>query len=329
MKTPLFAPSKLIVFLEMTELTNQSKLSPLTLFALTFIVAGFGFTLVGPIIGFFLSVPFFEGSITDQLPKMADPAGYPEFRLPLYIMQGAATLIGLGLLPSLFWFSVEQKGMTSWFAGKKIYGLIVLATLLMTIAFRATNSVFIDWNAHVHFPEFMKDFETWARDYENRAEGLTKYMTQFSSTGEFLFAFFVIAILPAFGEELVFRGMLQPQLMRITKNFHASIWITAALFSAFHLQFFGFVPRLLLGALFGYLYYWSGNLLMPIFAHFVNNGFSVLMLYLNQKGIVDMDIESTEAAPWPSVLIFTLVGGFSLFYYKNFFDRKKKQPDGQ
>ncbi len=85
----------------MRELTYESKLSPLTLFALIFIVASLGFVLVGPIIGFFLAIPFFEGSITDQLAKMSDPMSYPEFRLPLYVMQGAATLIGLALLPSL------------------------------------------------------------------------------------------------------------------------------------------------------------------------------------------------------------------------------------
>ncbi|HEV8515716.1 MAG TPA: CPBP family intramembrane glutamic endopeptidase [Cyclobacteriaceae bacterium] len=313
----------------MTELTHDSKLSPVALFTLTFVVAGFGFILIGPIIGFFLSIPFMEGSITDQLPKMADPINYPEFRLPLYIMQGSATLIGLGLLPSLFWFSVEGKGITSWFAGKKVYGLMLLTTLVMTIAFMITNSVFIDWNSHLSFPESMKGFEDWARDYEERAEALTKYMTNFSSTGEFLIAFLVVAVLPGFGEELVFRGMLQPQLFRATKNIHVAIWASAIMFSAFHLQFFGFVPRLLLGALFGYLYYWSGSLFIAMFAHFVNNGFSVLMLYLNQKGVVDMNMESTDAAPWQAVIIFTLIAVAMLYYFKKFYDQKREQLDGQ
>ncbi len=308
----------------MRELTYESKLSPLALFALTFIVAGLGFVLLGPIIGFFLAIPFFEGSITDQLPKMTDPMSYPEFRLPLYIMQGSATLIGLALIPSLFWYSVERKGITSWFAGKKVYGLMLVTTLVMTIAFMITNSVFINWNAHLQFPESMKGFENWARTYEDRAEELTKFMTQFSSIGEFLLAFFVIAILPALGEELVFRGLLQPQLFRATKNIHVAIWLTAILFSAFHLQFFGFVPRMLLGALFGYLYYWSGNLLMPMFAHFVNNGFSVLMLYLNQKGMVDIDMESTDAAPWPVVLIFTLIAGVLALLFQKFLRPEKR-----
>jgi membrane protease YdiL (CAAX protease family) len=313
----------------MTDLTHESKLSPLALFALTFLVAGFGFILIGPVIGFFLSIPFLEGSLTDQLPKMADPTNYPEFQLPLYIMQGSATLIGLGILPSLFWFSVEHKGITSWFAGKKIYGLMLLTTLVMTISFMITNTVFIDWNAHLSFPESMKGFEGWARETEDRAEEITKYMTQFSSIGEFLLAFLVIAILPGFGEELVFRGMLQPQLFRATKNIHVAIWASAIIFSAFHLQFFGFVPRMLLGALFGYLYYWSGSLLMAMFAHFVNNGFSVIMLYLSQKGIADMDMESTDAAPWPAVIIFTSIAAAMLYYFKKFYDQKREQLDGQ
>jgi hypothetical protein len=155
-------------------------------------------------------------------------------------------------------------------------------------------------------------------------------MTQFSSIGEFVLAFVVIAILPAIGEEFVFRGMVQPQLFKATRNIHIAIWTSAILFSAFHLQFFGFVPRMLLGALFGYLYYWSENLWMPMFAHFVNNGFSVIMLYLNQKGVVDVDVESTDVvAPWPAILVFALISGGLLFYFKNFFDQKKMITDGR
>ncbi len=313
----------------MPELTYESKFSPPVLVALTILVSGLGFVLIGPLIGVFLAIPFIEGNIIGQLKVMViDPVGHPEFKIPLYIMQGSATLFGLAVLPSLFWFSAVRKGITSWFVGGKVYGLMLMAILVMTIAFMATNSVFIDWNAHFVFPEFMKGFESWARASEDRAEEITKYLTQFSSTGEFVLAFFVIAVLPAFAEELIFRGMLQPQLFRITKNIHLAIWTSAILFSAFHLQFFGFIPRMLLGALFGYLYYWSGNLLMPIFGHFVNNGFSVLVLYLNQLGLVGIDMNSTETAPWPAVIIFTVLGGAFLFYYKNFYDKIHEQPDG-
>ena len=313
----------------MTELEAESNMHPLTMAILTIVVSSFGFLLIGPLLGFFLAIPFFEGNLLDQLALLANPADHPELRLPLYIMQGSATLIGLALIPLILSFSVFRKGLKSFFSAE-IYGQMFFVVLAITITFMAVNSAFIYWNANFHFPEFLSGFETWAHEYEDRAEELTKFMTQFSSTGELALAFVVIAILPAIGEEFVFRGMLQQQLFKASRNIHLAIWTSAILFSAFHLQFFGFVPRMMLGALFGYLYYWSGSLWMPMFAHFVNNGFSVIMLYLNQKGVIDVDVESTDVvAPWPAILILTLISGVLLYYFKIFFDRKKNVADGR
>jgi uncharacterized protein len=308
-----------------SNLTENSGKHPLVMATLTLLVAGIGFLLVGPLIGFFISTPFFDGTILEQAEKMADPMSHEEFRVPLYLMQGCATLIGLAVLPIIFTFGAERKGLNYFFGGVKNYGIMFLLLLILTIAFMATNSVLISWNANLHFPDFMNGFETWARNYESKAEALTKFMTQFESGGEFLLAFVVIAIFPAVSEELLFRGMLQRQLHQGLGNIHVAIWTSAILFSAFHLQFFGFVPRLLLGGLFGYLYYWSGNLWMPIFAHFVNNGFSVVMIYLNQKGVVDMDVESTDTvAPWPAVVASAFLVIALLYYFKLFFDRKNQ-----
>jgi membrane protease YdiL (CAAX protease family) len=296
----------------------------------TLLVSAFGFVIIGPLIGFFLAIPFVEGSILDQAQNFGDPVGHPELKVPLYIMQGCATFIGLALIPLAFSFGVLHKGFKSYFAGAENHIQMVVIVLAITITFMGVNSAVIHWNAGIHFPEFLSEFESWARTNENRAEELTKFMTQFSSTGEFVFAFVVIAILPAIGEEFTFRGMLQQQLVRATKNAHVAIWTSAIIFSAFHLQFFGFFPRMLLGALFGYLYYWSGSLWMAMFAHFVNNGFSVVMLYLNQKGVIDVDVESTDVvAPWYVILVFTLLSGALLYYFKNFFDQKKLLADGR
>ncbi|MBI1766794.1 MAG: hypothetical protein HYR67_00285 [Bacteroidetes bacterium] len=90
-KTALFAAAKLTFFHVMTEMETESKMHPLTMAILTIVVSTFGFVLIGPIIGFFLAIPFFEGNPLDQLRLMADPANHPELRLPLYIMQGSAT----------------------------------------------------------------------------------------------------------------------------------------------------------------------------------------------------------------------------------------------
>jgi len=105
-----------------------------------------------------------------------------------------------------------------------------------------------------------------------------------------LFNIFMIAIVAAIGEELIFRGVIQKIFARWTGNIHLAIIITGFLFSLIHLQFYGFFPRWLLGVMFGYLMVWSGTLWLPIFAHFVNNAVAVLVSYLIHKGTISEGI---------------------------------------
>ena len=216
----------------------------------------------------------------------------------------------------------ERKSVVNLFRNKSAYSNSLLLSGLLIVVFMVPNSLFIEWNANVTMPDFLKDFEAWAREKEDVATALTNYLTTFSSTSQFLFAFFVIAVLPGIGEELVFRGMLQPELKRATGNMHVAIWISAIMFSAIHLQFFGFIPRMLLGVLFGYLYFWSGNILVPMFAHFVNNGFSLIMLYLYQTGNTTLNIDSTESAALLMAVLFTIITFGILLYLKKFHEEK-------
>jgi len=310
----------------MSELTGISQKPAWLSIILILLTATFGFVVIGPLIGFFVAMPFYDGTIFDLTTSLSDPIAHPEIRFPVLVMQGCATLIGLILIPVLYIWSIERTNAMTWITGKTTTLLIVIVTALIVISFMATNSVLIEWNANFIFPDFLKEFGEWARARETQAEELTKFFTTFSSTGDFLFGVLVIALLPAIGEELVFRGMLQPELFRASGNHHIAIWVSAIIFSAFHMQFFGFVPRVLLGALFGYLYMWSGNLLIPMIAHFVNNGFSVLMMYLYQIGTISMDMDSPEAAPWPVVIIFTLVFAALLFYFKKYHTTHNQAP---
>lgn len=286
---------------------------------LIFLTSMMGFVIIGPLIGMLVALPFVEGNFMDFILNVSDPIGHPEVKIPFFILQGCATFFGLIIGPGLYLFSIEQKNPFDLVNQKPTYGLMLLITAGITIFFMATNSIVIEWNANLKLPEFLNAFETWAREKEDLAAEITAFLTKFDSMGEFILAFVVIAVLPGIGEELVFRGLLQPELHRATKNIHVAIWISAILFSAIHMQFFGFVPRVLLGALFGYLYYWSGDLRISMFAHFVNNGFSVLMMYLNQLGIVDIDLESPETAPWPAVVGFTILTFALLVFLKKFY----------
>src|SRR5690606_22815032 len=179
----------------------------------------------------------------------------------------------------------------------------ILLFLPLLYGFILFNSLFIYWNKNMEFPEFMRSFEEWALLKEKEMMELTLYLTDFSNVGELFAGILVIGILAGIGEEYLFRGILQPKLHRYTGNAHAGIWIAAIIFSAIHFQFYGFLPRLMLGALFGYLYYFSGSLVYPIVAHILNNALTVVAVYLNKIGVMEFDIEGTGELKWYYVVL--------------------------
>ncbi|QCR24097.1 CPBP family intramembrane glutamic endopeptidase [Pontibacter sp. SGAir0037] len=271
---------------------------------------------------FFYSIlgdALFGIGIFDLAKALDEPAAYPNTRNALMFYQGIVSFFMFIVAPLLLISSLKYNvdRYLNWKTAPTI-GLVLLSGLLIILIMPA-NSLIIDWNANVNFPESMKGFEEWAREKESFAAELTKLLAKLSSVPELLVGLLVIAVIPAIGEELVFRGVAQRQFHRWTGNGHIAIWIAAFAFSAIHNQFFGFFPRMILGALFGYLYMWSGRISVPIIAHFVNNGFQVLMLYLYQAGQVDMDLESTESMPWYSVLISVVLSAGVIYYlYKQF-----------
>lgn len=164
----------------------------------------------------------------------------------------------------------------------------VLVIFLMVVAMPIMSWI-VELNANVVFPDFLNDVEQWMRNSENDAMGLTKAFLTFDGFGSLLYVLLIVAVVPAIGEELLFRGVLQKTFVQLTKNPHWGIWITAFLFSALHMQFFGFFPRMLLGAVFGYLFLWSKSLWLPILGHFINNGTVVVLSYLNPESIDEME----------------------------------------
>jgi membrane protease YdiL (CAAX protease family) len=177
------------------------------------------------------------------------------------------------------------------------------------------------------FPGFLGGFEDWAREKEEELKLVTEFLTEFNSFNQFIIVFIIVAVIPAIGEELIFRGILQNKLHIYFKNIHLAIIVTAILFSGFHLQFFGFVPRLFLGILFGYLYYWSGNLWYPIFGHFINNGFTLTLIYLYRTGRIGLDIETQDAFPLNIILIFSVITIYMLFSFRKHLMPKKQSNE--
>ncbi len=266
----------------------------------------FGFALIVPIIGLDMT------AISDFSENMMRDDAY---RLPLFILQGATAFTAFVLAPILYLKFIAGISVSVLFNTKRALLIPLLLTIFITISFIAVNAIFIEWNANLEFPDYLKGFEHWARNAEDQAQALTMFLLDFQSPVLFLLAIIVVAILPALGEELVFRGLLQNQLKTLTGNAHIAIWIAAILFSAIHVQFFGFIPRLLLGALFGYLYYWSGSLWMPVIAHFVNNGLTLALVYAGQLSWIEYDMQEVAPLSWTNILPLAFIFVLLIYYF--------------
>ena len=200
---------------------------------------------------------------------------------------------------------------------------ILLAVVIMVCAVPGIN-LLADLNSRVELPKSLEFIEQILKYQEEAAAALTERFLQADNIGGLLLNIGLMALLPAFSEELSFRGTLQ-QIISKDQNgkeqstkVHLAIWITAFIFSAIHMQFYGFVPRMLLGAMFGYVFVWSGSLWVPITMHFVNNGLAVLVYYLmgeseNTKNIADtLGAGDTWYLGVFSILITSL--GLLIFY---------------
>jgi membrane protease YdiL (CAAX protease family) len=130
----------------------------------------------------------------------------------------------------------------------------------------------------------------------------------------------MMAILPAFGEELLFRGVLQRQFHKIVGNPHMAIMLTAIIFSAIHLQFLGFFSRAILGMLFGYLFYFSRNIWLPIIAHFINNFLALMLILLYGIDSMETSMENWVTGPFVLFSITSIAAAaFMVYSYRNSF----------
>ncbi|MEM8969584.1 MAG: CPBP family intramembrane glutamic endopeptidase, partial [Bacteroidota bacterium] len=220
-----------------------------------------GFVLLGLFLGQFAAIigilPLVDYNFQNFQQVLADPTGSPQAKTILLIIQAATSIFGFIIAPLLHQQLIDQKRPSALTARYETSLVILGLVFLLMIAFMFANSVVIEWNMNLDFSQLSPAFENWARGKEEELKELTEYLTRFDSIAGLLIGLVVIAVLPAVGEELLFRGLVQPKLQQLFGNAHMAIWLSAICFSAIHLQFYGFFPRLLLGALFGYLFYWS------------------------------------------------------------------------
>jgi membrane protease YdiL (CAAX protease family) len=181
-------------------------------------------------------------------------------------------------------------------------------------------------NSGMHLPDWLSGVEQWMIEKEDNATRLTDSLMTSNTFWIMILNVLVIAVMPAIGEELIFRGIFQKIFYNLFKSGHLAIWFTAFVFSAIHFQFFGFVPRFILGLVFGYLFLWSGTLWLPVISHFVNNAVPVIGAYIQgwEKSNAPMDItlwKQIIGLPLPIIISIII-----LLYFRN--KNKKEATSG-
>ena len=180
--------------------------------------------------------------------------------------------------------------------GKKPSWQEVLASVVVMLLAIPGINLLSAWNQQMALPECMSGIEQWMRMQEDAASQLTEQFLQVSTVGGLLVNIGLMALLPAVAEELTFRGVVQGMF---TRNKHVAIWAAAAIFSFVHFQFYGFIPRMLLGAMFGYMLWWTGSLWVPMLMHFVNNCAAVVVAfwvynYMEEENVAILETIGTE-----------------------------------
>lgn len=211
----------------------------------------------------------------------------------LQFLQTVATFLLPALAGAYLWSNTPMqwlhlnKGL-SW---QEALGAVVV----MLLAIPGIN-LLSAWNQQMALPEWMSGVERWMRMQEDAASQLTEQFLQVSTVGGLLVNIGLMALLPAVAEELTFRGVVQGMF---TRNKHVAIWAAAAIFSFVHFQFYGFIPRMLLGAMFGYMLWWTGSLWVPMLMHFVNNCAAVVVAfwaynYMEEENVAILETIGTE-----------------------------------
>ncbi len=223
------------------------------------------------------------------------------------------------------------------------------AAVLLIILASPGISLLSYWNQSITFPPCLAELESSLRAMEDEAADLILLFAKADNVEILIVNLFVMAILPAFGEELTFRGLLftffRPTAQRsysdsglsaqrsasvavcqpVGRSASLAVWFSAILFSAVHMQFFGFIPRMLLGALFGYVYLWSGSLWLPIIMHATNNAFAVIMYNVFDwcgKDPATLDTFGTGDTLWVGILSLVLTA-IGIYFFRLLLRRTK------
>jgi uncharacterized protein len=239
--------------------------------------------------GILLSMLFFGLGINEIGTAMQSSSdlGLQSGRLIQVISQ-----LGMFVLPPFLFAMLVAPSVKSYlgFKNKSPLSHYIPMLLLMFACLPLIHGL-AELNQNIGLPESMAGLEQWMQQKEQQAKEMTEFFLGVTTIGGLLFNLFMIAVLPALGEELVFRSVLQPLLARLLRNGHAGVILSALVFSLMHFQFYGLIPRFVLGLFLGYAYLWTRSIWVPILMHFVNNAAAIIVYFLYHNGHIAVDMD--------------------------------------
>ena len=225
--------------------------------------------------------------------------------------------VGTFIVPALLFSYLFEGDLFSYYKFRNQTGMVpMLLVIFMMVSVIPFINYMAEINMKMEIP--IRALDQLLRTLESAAEEMMVAFTATKSVGGLLVNLLMIGVIAAVGEELIFRGLLQRLLLDMVKKTHLAILITALLFSAFHFQFFSFLPRFVLGVILGYLMFYGRSIWYPILAHFVNNAMGVIYYYFNSRGSADdmlEEIGTSTLIPVAAVISLALFLIFGALWY--------------
>jgi membrane protease YdiL (CAAX protease family) len=282
-----------------------------------------GIVIVGTVMGIAASAFLialksgFNPEVINEI--LANIADYPVYLREMQFLTQLGSFIFPALLTA-YLFSENYKDYL--YLNTPFNGSTVFWTILSMIFVLPFLNLITQLNQQLVLPDFLKGVEEYMKTMEETNSKLIESMLRAEDIQAIIFNVLIVAVFAAIGEEFIFRGVLQRIFSQMIRNKHIVIWSVAFLFSFIHFQFYGFIPRLLLGAYFGYLLYYTKNLWIPVLAHFTNNFIGVVFFTIYQddsKQIEAMDNLGYGNTWWLSIL------SLGLFAFAFWQVRKQKE----
>lgn len=279
------------------------------------------FLLISSILGILLAKPIFRLDLAQIYQIVSNPdadnLGVVKY---FQIIQS----VFLFLVPALIAAWLYSDDLAHYLqADKKPKALTLLLVMLSIVLAIPLLNALAMFNSEMVLPQWLHSLEVKMKTMEETAGRLTGLFLTGGDGYTLALNLFMIAVLPALGEEFLFRGVIQRLATDWTRNRHLGIWISAFLFSFIHFQFYGFLPRFLLGLYFGYLLLWSSSIWVPVIGHFINNGFAVLYYHFAAKPMGETSMDQLGTGEEHSYMLYLSIVSTALLLIFIFMKEKK------